>query len=336
MPEKVDVEGRKKAAILLVSLGTENAIKIFKHFSEEEIEQLTMEIANISLVDNDLRKQVLEEFSETCFEQKFTLEGGVKYVQEILERSIGTQKALDIISKLTSTIQIKPFEFIRRADPNQVLNFVQYEHPQTIALIFSYLKPQQAAFILSALPKEKQSEVAIRIAMMEKTSPDVINQVERVMERKFNSIGAEAYTSVGGIKAIVDILNAVDRSTEKNILESMESSNSEIAESIRKQLFVFEDITKLDSRSIQLFLKDIENNDLALALKGATNEVSEVIFANMSKRVQEMIKEDMEVMGPVRLRDVEEAQQKIVATIRKLEDTGEIIVSRGGGEEILV
>jgi flagellar motor switch protein FliG len=233
-------------------------------------------------------------------------------------------------------LQVRPFEFVRKADPAQLLNFIQKEHPQTIALILAYLKPQQASVVLAALPQDKQADVARRIAVMDRTSPEVIKEVERILEKNLSSLVTEDFTAAGGVQAIVNILNTVDRGTEKYIMETLEIEDTDLAEEIRKRMFVFEDILTLDNRSIQRFLRDVENNQLAIALKGATEEVQKVIYSNMSKRLAEMIREDIEFMGPVRLKDVEEAQQKIVNIIRKLEDAGEIVISRGGGDEIIV
>jgi len=249
---------------------------------------------------------------------------------------MGNQKALEIISRLTASLQVRPFDFVRKADPSQLLNFLQKEHPQVIALVLAYLKPQQAAAVLSALPQEKQADVTRRIATMDRTSPEVIKEVERILEKNLSSLVTEDYTISGGIQSIVDILNSVDRGTEKYIMETLEIEDMDLVEEIKKRMFVFEDILTLDNRSIQRFLREIDNNQLAVALKGAGEDVQKIIFANMSKRMGEMIREDMEYMGPIRLRDVEEAQQNIVNIIRKLEDAGEIIISRGGGDEIVV
>ena len=333
---KSERTGREKAAMLLISLGPERSAEIFKHLKEEEIEQLTLEIANIRTVTPEEKEKVLEEFYQICLAQEYIAEGGIGYAKEILEKALGTQKALDIINKLTVSLQVRPFEFVRKADPSQLLNFIQKEHPQTIALILAYLKPQQAAVVLASLPQDKQTDVARRIATMDRTSPEVIKEVERILEKNLSSLVTEDFTAAGGVQAIVNILNSVDRGTEKYIMETLEVEDTELAEEIRKRMFVFEDILTLDNRSIQRFLRDVENNQLAIALKGATEEVQKVIYANMSKRLAEIIKEDIEFMGPVRLKDVEEAQQKIVNIIRKLEDAGEIIISRGGGDEIIV
>ena len=282
------------------------------------------------------KEEVLEEFYQVCLAQQYIAEGGIGYAKELLEKALGNDKAQGVIAKLTASLQVRPFEFIRKTDPAQLLNFIQDEHPQTIAMILSYLAPAQASQVLGALPPEKQADVAKRIATMDRTSPDVIKEVERVLERKLASLVNQDYTIVGGIDAIVGILNSVDRGTEKHIMESLEIEEPELADEIRKKMFVFEDILLLDDRAIQRVLRDVENADLELALKNTTEEVQNVIYKNLSKRLAAMIKEDMDFMGPVRMKDVEEAQQKIVAVIRKLEDAGEIVISRGGGDDIVV
>ncbi len=331
-----EMDGIEKAATLLITLGPEKSASIFKHLKEEEIEQLTLEIANTSSVSPRTKEKVLNEFYEICLAQQYIAEGGIGYAKELLEKALGVEKAKDVISKLTASLQVRPFEFIRKTDPSQLLNFIQDEHPQTIALILSYLPASQSSMVVSALPPEKQADVAKRIAQMDRTSPDVIKQVEKVLERKLSSLVNQDYTIVGGVDAIVEILNSVDRGTEKHIMETLEVEEPELADEIRKKMFVFEDILSLDDRSIQRVLRDVENSDLALALKGAAEEVQNVILNNLSKRLAAMIKEDMEYMGPVRMKDVEEAQQKIVNIIRKLEDSAEIVIARGGGDEIIV
>ena len=331
-----ELTGVQKAAVLLITLGPEKSASIFKHLKEEEIEELTLEIANTRSISPQEKEDVLNEFYQVCLAQQYIAEGGIGYAKELLEKALGEQKAQDVITKLTASLQVRPFEFIRKTDPSQVLNFIQDEHPQTIAMILSYLSPAQSAMILGALTPEKQADVAKRIAMMDRTSPDVIKEVERVLERKLASLLNQDYTIVGGVDAIVDILNTVVRGTEKHIMESLEIEQPELADEIRKKMFVFEDILLLDDRAIQRVLRDVDNNDLGIALKGANEEVQNVIFKNLSKRLSAMIKEDMEFMGPVRMKDVEEAQQKIVGIIRKLEDSAEIVISRGGGDEIIV
>ncbi len=336
MAEKDELKGIQKAAILLIALGPEKSSLIFKHLKEDEIEDLTLEIANTKSVTPSVKEKVINEFYEVCLAQQYIAEGGIGYAKELLEKALGADKALDVIGKLTASLQVKPFEFVKKTDASQLLNFIQDEHPQTIALILSYLSSGQAAAILGALVPEKQADVARRIATMDRTSPDVIKEVERVLESKLSSLVNQDYTIIGGVDAVVEILNTVDRGTEKHIMETLEVEEPELAEEIRKKMFVFEDILLLDDRSIQRVLRDVDNNDLAIACKGSNEEVQNAIFSNMSKRLAEMIKEDMEFMGPVRMKDVEEAQQKIVNIIRKLEDSGEIVISRGGGDEIVV
>ena len=336
MAKNNDITGTQKAAILLISLGPERSASIFKHLKEEEIETMTLEIANTRSISPATKDQFLDEFYEICLAQQYIAEGGIAYAKELLEKALGVEKARDVIGKLTASLQVRPFEFVRKTDASQLLNFIQDEHPQTIALILSYLSPAQASTIISALAPDKQADVAKRIAQMDRTSPDVIKEVEKVLERKLASLVNQDYTIVGGVDSIVEILNTVDRGTEKHIMETLEIEEPELADEIRRKMFVFEDILSLDDKSIQRVLREVDNNELAVALKGSVEEVQNVIFNNLSKRLAAMIKEDMEYMGPVRMKDVEEAQQKIVNIIRKLEDSSEIIISRGGGDEIVV
>ncbi len=331
-----EITGIQKAAILLISLGPERSASIFKHLKEEEIETMTLEIANTRSISPATKDQVMDEFYEICLAQQYIAEGGISYAKELLEKALGSEKARDVIGKLTASLQVRPFEFVRKTDASQLLNFIQDEHPQTIALILAYLSPGQASTIISSLAPDKQADVARRIAQMDRTSPDVIKEVERVLERKLASLVNQDYTIVGGVDSIVEILNTVDRGTEKHIMETLEIEEPELADEIRRKMFVFEDILSLDDKSIQRVLREVDNNELAVALKGSNEEVQNVIFNNLSKRLSSMIREDMEYMGPIRLKDVEEAQQKIVNIIRKLEDSSEIIISRGGGDEIVV
>ena len=317
-------------------MGPERSADIFKHLKEDEIEEPTLEIANTRSVSPQVKEDVLNEFYQICLAQQYIAEGGIGYAKELLDKALGEDRAKEVITKLTASLQVRPFEFVRKTDPSQLLNFIQDEHPQTIAMILSYLTSAQAALVIGALPPEKQADVAKRIAMMDRTSPDVIKEVERVLEKKLSSLVNQDYTIVGGVDAIVNILNTVDRTTEKHIMESLEIEEPELADEIRKKMFVFEDILLLDDRAIQRVLRDVDNADLGVALKAANEEVQNVIFKNLSKRLAAMIKEDMEFMGPVRMKDVEEAQQKVVSVIRKLEDSGEIVISRGGGDEIVV
>ena len=336
MAKTEEITGVQKAAILLIALGPDKSSNVFKHLKEDEIEQLTLEIANTRSVSPAMKDAVLDEFYEVCLAQQYIAEGGIGYAKDLLEKALGSERAKDVIGKLTASLQVRPFEFVRKTDASQLLNFIQDEHPQTIALILSYLSSNQASAIISALAPDKQTDVAKRIAQMDRTSPDVIKEVEKVLEQKLASLVNQDYTIVGGVDSIVDILNTVDRGTEKHIMESLEIEDPELADEIRKKMFVFEDILSLDDRSIQRVLREVDNNELAVALKGSNEEVQNLIFSNLSKRLATMIREDMDFMGHVRMNDVEEAQQKIVNIIRKLEDSAEIIISRGGGDEIVV
>jgi flagellar motor switch protein FliG len=328
--------GRQKAAIFLVTIGSEISAEIFKHLREDEIETLTFEIARLETIEPEQKDAILQEFQELMMANQFISTGGIDYARELLEKSLGSQKAIDIINRLTSSLQVRPFDFIRRTDPAHLLNFIQQEHPQTIALILAYLEPNKSSIILQNLPHEVQSDVARRIATMDRTSPEVLREVERVLEKKLSSLSSEDYTAAGGVENIVEILNLVDRASEKQIIEALEDEDPELAEEIKKRMFVFEDIVMLDDRAIQKVMREVDSQELAKALKSVDTEVQDKIFRNMSKRAASMLKEDMEYMGPVRLKDVEEAQQKIVSIIRHLEDTGEIVVARSGEDELVV
>jgi len=329
--------GLKRTAILLITLGPEKAANIFKYLKEEEIEAITLEIANTRSVSSEVKEEILSEFYEVCLAQQYISEGGISYAKDLLESALGAEKAQGIINKLTASLQVRPFDFIRRTEVSQIFNFIQDEHPQTIALILSYLSSNQAAEVVKMLPVEEQAEVAKRIATMDRTSPDVIRDVERILENKLSSLVNQEFANAGGIDAIVEILNRVDRGTEKNIIENLEEVEPELTDEIRKKMFVFEDIVKLEDRAIQRILREVENNEIATALKGVSDEVQDAVFRNLSSRLADMIKEDMEFMGGVRVKDVEEAQQKIVSVIRKLEDAGEIVITRsGGGDELIV
>lgn len=336
MYQPSELSGKQKAAILLISLGPDVAAQVFKHLKEDEIEKLTLEIANQRKVTQESKDKVLVEFHQMALAKEYISSGGIDYAREIIEKALGQEKAMMIINRLTSSLQIRPFDFARKTDPAQLLNFIQNEHPQTIALIMAYLQPDQAGTILSALPPDRQVDVAKRIALMDRTSPDVIKDVERILERKLSSLVTQDFTAAGGVDAIVEVLNRVDRTTERTIIENLEIQNPELAEEIKKRMFVFEDIVLLDDRSLQLVLREIDSKDLALALKASSSEVADKVYKNMSKRAAEMLREEIQYMGPVRIRDVEEAQQKVVNVIRRLEESGEIIVSRGKGDEIIV
>lgn len=333
---KETLTGKQKAAVLLISLGPDVSAEVYKHLREEEIEKLTLEIANVRKVDSSKKEEVMNEFHQIAIAQDYISQGGIGYAKSVLEKALGEDEAMHMINRLTSSLQVKPFDFARKAEPSQVLNFIQNEHPQTIALVLSYLEPGQAGQILSELPETQQTDVARRIAKMDRTSPEIVSEVEAVLEQKLSTSVTQDFTEAGGIESVVEVLNGVDRSTEKIILESLEQEDPELAEEIKKRMFVFEDVVALDNRSIQRVVRDVNNDDLQLALKVASEQVKEVVFQNMSQRMADTFQEEMEFMGPVRLRDVEEAQSRIVGIIRRLEETGEIVIARGGGDDVIV
>lgn len=328
--------GKRKAAILAISLGPDRAAEVFKHLKPDEMDELILEIAQLDGVDSTERNEVFEEFYHSHLAQDYIAEGGLDYAREILELALGAERASEIIERLSSFVQVAPFEFLRRTDPAQITNFIQHEHPQTIALILAYLPCELASAILIGLPERMQSDVSMRIAVMDRTAPEVIRQVEDVMERKLSSIINQDFTTAGGVHSLVDMLNLVDRTTERHILESLDETSPELAEEVRKLMFVFEDIMLLDDRSIQQLLKEVETKDISLALKGTSEEVQNTIYSNMSQRAATMLKEDMAYMGPQRRRSIEEAQQKIVSVVRRLEEAGKIVIARGGGDDELV
>lgn len=337
MVKKLEELGPKqKAAILLIALGPEVAAGVYKYLEEGEIESLTLEIASVRRVDSGHRMAILSEFQELAIAEQFISQGGIDYARDILQKALGADRATSVIDRLTSSLQVRPFEFARRAGANQILNFIQNEHPQTIALVLAHLEPEQASEVLANLPQQLRYEVAKRIAVMDGTSPEVVSSVERVLESKLQSTASLDSLNVGGVEAIVKILNGADRATERGILESLELSDPDLAEEIKKRMFVFEDIVLLDNRARQRVIREVDQADLMLALRTASEDVQDSIYRNMSARMVETFKQDMEFAGPVRLRDVEEAQQRIVAQIRRLEEMGEIIISRGGGDDVLV
>lgn len=336
MARQQHLSGKQKAAALLVALGPETSSQILKYLgNNEDIEALTLEVANLGKLPPEDTEEILEEFYHVLQANQYISTGGVGYARELLTKALGAERAEEILYRLSESLTALPFEFIRQADPMQILNFIQNEHPQTIALILAYMKPEQAALVVSGLPSDLQTDVATRIAQMDRTTPAVLREVEKVLERKFSAVMSQDFTNAGGIKALVSMLNSVDRGTEKTILESLEEQNPDLAEEIKKLMFVFEDIVILDDRSIQRILREVDTKELSLALKGSNEEVRTKVFKNMSERMGKIVRDELDFMGPVRVRDVEEVQQKIVSIIRALEERGEIIVSRGGGDELL-
>jgi flagellar motor switch protein FliG len=336
MARQPQLNARQKAAVLLIALGPELTGKIFNYLNEDEVELLTIEVARLGKVGFQDRNNVIAEFREMCMAQEFISEGGIEHAKRFLESAFGADKANNMINRVVQALQVLPFDFAKKADPAQLLSYLQEEHPQTIALVLAHLNPQQAAAVLSGLPQDVRAEVARRIAIMDRTPPEVIREIERVLEQKLSSVVTQKFTAVGGVKALVDVLNSVDRTTEKTILESLSENNPELADEVKKLMFVFEDIIMLDDTAIQKVLREVDIKELGMALKGVSEDVHSRIFKNMSERAANMLKEDMEFMGPVRLRAVEESQQRIVGIIRRLEDAGEIVVARGGGEELIV
>ncbi|MBC2582127.1 flagellar motor switch protein FliG [Clostridium sp. DJ247] len=329
--------GVQKAAILFITIGPEASANIIKKLPESEIQKITYEIANITAVKSDQKQGILQEFIEMNKAKDYLTEGGLGYARDLLSKALGNQRAMEILDKVTeATQQFRPFAIARKADANQLLNIINNEHPQTIALVLCYLQPDKSAQILSALSEDVQAEVAYRIANMSNTSPIVVKEIEKVLDDKLSSVVKSDMKVIGGVQTLVDILNQVDRTTEKNITEGLEKEDAELAEKIKESMFVFEDIITLDDVSIQRVLREVENKELALALKGCSEEVANAIYRNQSKRAAAALKEDIEFLGPVRLMDVEKAQQRIVSIIRRLDEAGEIVLSRGGEDAIIV
>lgn len=331
-----EISNKRKAAILLMTLGADLAGGVVRELPEEYTEQLTLELARLDKVTSTQRRTVIDEFYRAARAQEFIAEGGVNQARQMLEQAYGPERAEEFLKRIVTAMQVTPFEFLKHADPSQVLSFIQDEHPQTIALILAYMPVHAAAAILSKLPADARTEVASRIAMMEQTPPEVLKRVEQVLEKKVSSIIGQETIQAGGPKALVDIINRVDRSTERLIIENLAETSPELADVVRNMMFVFEDVVVLEDKAIQSILKEVDAKELATALKGVNGNVQEKIYKNMSERAMAMLKEDMEFMGPVRMRVVEEAQQKIVGVIRKLEESGEITVSRQSEEDMMV
>ncbi|CAG9705271.1 Flagellar motor switch protein FliG [Clostridium neonatale] len=337
MKSESKLSGVQKAAILFITLGPDASSGILKKLPEADIQKITYEIANITSVTPEQREEILNEFLQINKARDYIIEGGMDYAKQLLSKALGSQRASEILDKVSeATAQYRPFSIARKADAHQLFNVIVSEQPQTIALILCYLQPDKAAQVMAELPEETQSEVAYRIATMNNTSPMVIKEIESVLEGKLSSVVRTEMTTIGGVETLVGILNQIDRTTEKNITEGLEREDAELADKVKSSMFVFEDIISLDDVSIQRILREVEASDLALALKGCSEEVAECVYRNQSKRAAASLKEDMEFLGPVRLMDVEKSQQKIVSVIRRLDDAGEIIISRGGEDAIIV
>ncbi len=327
--------GAQKAAAVVIALGSDTASKIYKYLEEDEVEQLTYEIARTSRMSAEDMETVLDDFYQLCLTQKVITEGGMEYARNVLEKAYGAQTAASLLERVTKSLRTKAFEFLRKADYKNLLTTIQNEHPQTIALILSYATPDQAATVISELDPDKQVDVVQRIATMDRTSPEVVKIVENNLANKFSNVFDVELTQLGGVGYAADIMNNMDRTNEKTIFDELNRKDSELSEEIRKKMFVFEDIPGLDDMSIQRFLREVDSKDLVFALKGANKEVAEVIFKNMSSRSAETVKSDLEYTHNVRLKDVEEAQQRIVGVIRRLESEGELVIAKGGKDEII-
>ncbi len=330
-----EISGAQRAATVIAAMGAENAASVYKFLSEEDVEKLTYEVSKLAFIDISTADDILTEYYELCLTQKVITEGGVTYARDILEKAFGENSAQQLMDKVTKSLKVKAFDFMRKADAKNMLAIVQNEHPQTIALILSYVRADQASMVLSELPKEKRVDVVERIAKMDSASPEVIKALEATLEKKFSTIVTTDMAEVGGINYIADVLNHVDRSTEKFIFDELTVRDPDLVNDIRQKMFVFEDILTLDEASIQRFIRDVDSKDLAVAIKGSSPDVTAILYANMPQRMQESIQADIEYLHNVRLRDVEEAQQRIVAIIRRLEEEGELVIGKGGKDEII-
>lgn len=329
--------GIKKAAILLIALGPETSSQILKLLPDHLIQKVTYEIANISYVEPYERDKVIDDFLDMASARQYVLDGGIDYAKDLLNKALGSQRAKEVMDVLNQLKQSeRPFSIARKADPRQLTSLLLNEHPQTIALIMCYMQPDKAALILSQFPSELQNDIAERLGTINRASPTIIKKIEKIMEDKFSNLLESESETVGGVKTLVEILNSVDRNTERNIISNLEVAQPDLADSIKSSLFIFEDIVNLDKGSIQRTLREVSNEDLALALKGASDQVTSVIYSNLSKRSADLLKDDIQFMGPVRLSTVEEAQHRIVAIIRKLDEAGEIVIGRGDQDAVIL
>lgn len=335
MPDIEELTNIQKAAVVVTTIGAENASLVYKKLTDDDVEKLTYEISSLPYLDSSIVEATLNEFYELCLTQKVISEGGVEYARSVLEKAYGSEMANKLMERVSKSMQTKAFEFVRKSDYKNLLAIIQNENPQTIALVLSYVKSEQASAVLQELPKEKRVEVVERIAKMESASPEIVHSIEETLERKFAAVVSMDLTTVGGVNFVADILNKVDRGTEKHIFDELSSKDPVLVDEIKKKMFVFEDILGLDSMSIQRFIRDVETKDLAVAIKGSNAEVAAALYANMPQRMQESIQQEIEYLHNVRMRDVDEAQQRIVGIIRHLEEEGEIVIGKGGEDEII-
>lgn len=335
--EAAELNGLTKAAVLLLAVGPEKASAVLRLMSPEAVEEVTRELASLGRVPTGLQTQVVAEFYDITVASQFATEGNLDYAKKILENSLDQKSAERMLGQIQTQVQKKPFSFLQRAESENLLTFIQEEHPQTIALILCHLPHHKAAEIMGGLPMQKQVEVIKRVANMEQTNPEVIREVERGLESRLSSMLVQSMEKAGGVPTVAEILNLADRATEKAILEGLEAEDPDLVEQIRRLMFVFEDVGKVNDKGIQAVLKEVENSELALALKTASEELRNKIFRNMSERAAAMVKEDMQYMGPVKVSDVESSQQRIVDIVRRLEEAGEVVIEgRGGDTEQLV
>ena len=326
---------QQRAATVIVALGTDKASRIYQYMGPDELEQLTLEVAKLGHVPTERTEQVLEEFYQMCLTNKAVTEGGMEYARSVLQKAFGDQAADQLLSKVTKALTNRAFSFLDKTDAKTLLSTLQHERAQTIALVLSYVDPDKAAAVIEELPANKKLRVVENIARMESASPDAVKMLEEELKKKFANIIVTEKVHVGGLDQIAAIMNNLERSSEKAVFDGLEKRNSKLAEEIRKRMFVFEDIVKMDDRSVQRFVRDCDTRDIVLALKGANKEVADKLFANMSSRMRQNIEEDLEITTNVRIRDVEEAQQRIVGIIRDLEERNEIIILKGGKDEII-
>ncbi|MBQ2823968.1 MAG: flagellar motor switch protein FliG [Oscillospiraceae bacterium] len=335
MPDISELTPVQKAAIVITSIGAENAAYVYKRLNDDDVEKLTLEISSLPYLDVSTVDSVLNEFYELCLTQKVITEGGIDYARSVLEKAYGPDTARMLMEKVSKSMQTKAFEFVRKSDYKNLLAIIQNENPQTIALVLSYVRSEQASLVLQELPKEKRTEVVERIAKMESASPETIKSIESTLERKFAAVVSMDLAEVGGINFVADVLNKVDRGTEKHIFDELSTRDPALVDEIKKKMFVFEDILGLDSMSIQRFIRDVETKDLAIAIKGSNAEVAATLYANMPQRMQETIQQEIEYLHNIRMRDVDDAQQRIVGIIRHLEEEGELVIGKGGEDEII-
>ncbi len=335
MPDITELTPMQKAAVVIASIGAENAAFVYKRLSDDDVEKLTYEISSLPYLEVETVNEILNDFYELCLTQKVITEGGVEYARSVLEKAYGAEAANKLMERVSKSMQVKAFEFVRKSDYKNLLAIIQNESPQTIALVLSYVKSEQASQVLQELPKEKRVEVVERIAKMESASPETIQSIEDTLERKFAAVVSMDLAEVGGVNFVADVLNKVDRGTEKFIFDELSSKDPALVDEIKKKMFVFEDILGLDSMSIQRFIRDVETKDLAIAIKGSNAEVAAALYANMPQRMQETIQQEIEYLHNVRMRDVDDAQQRIVGIIRHLEEEGELVIGKGGEDEII-